>query len=216
MAATSNSKIFYVCLVLSFGGFANSFDGLSIMDIKDVLRFGVDTMRDVLESWEMIRPKTPGDEENSLPFVYRMEKELRNSISRVSDKIEIYQNRMEIRVDAVVARLLTDLPLQEKLDLNLRLLDQYIGQINDLYYNFVTYVTATAKYERYTLEDFARTCVSSRSGALPDLLKRIHRLLVPHSDADFNASILVLLANKMQVSSEKLLDSKASPSPITK
>ncbi|XP_076675055.1 chemokine-like protein orion isoform X1 [Andrena cerasifolii] len=198
MAAISNSKIVCVCLMLSFGGYANSFDGLSIMDIKDILRFGVDTMRDVLESWEMIRPKSPGDEENTLPFVYRMEKELRNSISRVSDNIEIYQNRMEMRVDAVVAKLLTDLPLQEKLDQNLRMLDQYIGQINDLYYNFVMYVTATTKYERYTLEDFARTCVSSRSGALPDLLKRIHRLLVPHPDADFNASILVLLANKMQ------------------
>lgn len=200
--ATTNSRIVLVCLILGAGQFANSFDAMSIMDIRDVLRFGRETIMDILESWELIRPKTPGDEENSFPFVYRMEKELRNRISLISHKIDIYQEKMEMRVETVIAKLLTDLPLQSKLDDQLRMIDQYVAQINDLYNNFLNYVEAPRNYERYTLEDFARTCVSSRSGALPNLLKSIHRLLIPNADQTFTKSILVLLANQMQVSSK--------------
>lgn len=179
---------------------ASSMDSLSLLDIKDMLRFGRETMTDILESWEIIRPKKPNEEENGYPFVYRMEKEIKNRIAMLSNKIDLYQRKLEIHIDTILPKLLTDLPLQENLNSKLRTLDQYVGQINDLYYNFEFYVKKTDKYEKYTLEDFALTCISSRSGALPDILKNIHRLLIPSADKTSNSSILVLLGKQMNVS----------------
>lgn len=191
-------------MLINAGHITNGLDSFSIMDVKDILRFGRETMMDILESWELIRHKNPGEENVGFPFVYRMEKEIKNSISEISNKIDTYQEKMETRVDTVIAKILTDLPLQERLNQKLHMIDQYVSQINDLYQNFLKFVETHRKYEKYTLEDFARTCVSSRSGALPDLLKSIHRLFVPSSDNIFSRSVLVLLANQMKVSSNKI------------
>ncbi|XP_076160472.1 chemokine-like protein orion isoform X2 [Ptiloglossa arizonensis] len=180
------------------------------MDVKDILRFGRETMMDILESWELIRHKNPGEENVGFPFVYRMEKEIKNSISEISNKIDTYQEKMETRVDTVIAKILTDLPLQERLNQKLHMIDQYVSQINDLYQNFLKFVETHRKYEKYTLEDFARTCVSSRSGALPDLLKSIHRLFVPSSDNIFSRSVLVLLANQMKDASLQICNEHQS------
>ncbi|XP_031848288.1 chemokine-like protein orion isoform X1 [Nomia melanderi] len=206
----TRTKTIYLCLIISLCPLASSMDSLSLLDIKDILRFGRETMMDILESWEMIRPKSPNDEENSFPFVYRMEKEIKNRITQVSDKIDIYQRKMEIRINTILPKLLTDLPLQEDLNSKLHALDQYLGQIDDLYYNFEFYIKSTEKYEKYTLEDFALTCVSSRSGALPDLLKSIHRLLVPSADETFSKSILVLLGKQMNEASSQICRERQS------
>ncbi|XP_054008089.1 uncharacterized protein LOC128892046 isoform X1 [Hylaeus anthracinus] len=205
-----NSKIVCLCFLLSLGQSINGFDLSNIIDARDTLRFGGEVLMDILESWELIRPRNPGDEDLSYPFVRRMEKEIARQISEVSEKIDNYQDKMEIRIDTIMAKLLTDLPLEERLDHKLRTVDQYLGQINDLYKNFLTYVESQRKYERYTLEDFARTCVSSRSGALPDLLKSIHRIVVPWSEESFTTSILVLLSKQMRDSSSLICNEQQS------
>ncbi|XP_033321630.2 chemokine-like protein orion isoform X1 [Megalopta genalis] len=201
-------KTILVCLLINVGPPVNSFDAMSIMDIKDMLRFGRETLVDILESWEMIRHKEPNDEENSFPFVYRMEKELRNRISLVSNKIDLYQMKMGMHIDSVLAKLLTDLPLQENLNNKLHLMDGYTGKINDLYANFIYYSKSPINYEKFTLEDFAATCVSSRSDALPDILKSIHRLLVPSND--LSGSILVLLAKQMNEAASQICSENQS------
>ncbi|XP_043254591.1 uncharacterized protein LOC122398605 isoform X1 [Colletes gigas] len=206
-----NLKIIYFCVLISLGQFTNGHfsETYSVTDIRELVRFGRETMMDILESWELIRPRDP-NEDVSYPFVNKMEKEIQNRISRVSSKINIFQDRMEIRFDMVVAKLLTELPLQEQLDQKLRTIDQYVGQINDLYNNFLIYAKTQRKYEKYTLEDFATTCVSSRSGALPDLLKSIHRLLVPTNDKLFTKSVLVLLSNQMRDASSQICSEQQS------
>ncbi|XP_015431568.1 PREDICTED: uncharacterized protein LOC107187895 isoform X1 [Dufourea novaeangliae] len=201
---TSKVKITYFFLIISLGQFANGFDFTDIMDLKDILRFGRETLVEILESWELLRPTNSGNEENSYPFVYRMEKELRNRISILSNKIDNYQQKMEIRFDTIVAKLLIDLPLQESLNQKLLAVDEYVGQIDDLYHNFITYSDSPRKYSTLTLQDFAMTCISSRSGAVPDLLKSIHRLLVPTGDQTFSRSILVLLAKRMNEESTQI------------
>ncbi|XP_076285669.1 chemokine-like protein orion isoform X1 [Lasioglossum baleicum] len=205
-----NTKILLFCLIIGFQPFANGFDSMSIMDIKDILRFGRETVVDILESWEMLQPKKPGDEENTFPFVYRMEKELKNRISSVSSKIDVFQRKMAMHIDLIMTKLLADLPLQESLDHKLSQIDRYVGQINDLYDNFVVYAVSSTTYDRFTLEDFATTCVSSRSGALPDILKSIHRLLVPASDQTLSRSILVLLAKQMDEAASQICSENQS------
>lgn len=192
------SKIIFICLIFSLQQIKNSFE-FDYNGVKDMIKFGHEIVMDIFESWEIIRPK--GSEyDKTLPFIQRMEKELKNRISRISEKIDNFEEQIDIRLDTILAKVLSEIPLQEILNEKLRILDENVGRINDLYYDFHLYSKASHKYERYTLEDFAKTCVSSRAGALPDILKNIHRLLVPSPDEILGRSILILLTNQMQVS----------------
>ncbi|XP_076754957.1 chemokine-like protein orion isoform X1 [Xylocopa sonorina] len=206
--ATITSKMILICLLLSLGKFTNSVK-FGYVDVVDLIKFGHEVMTNVLESWELVNPRDP-EFENSLPFIHRMERELKTHISRVSHKIDRFQEQMDVRLDTIVAKLLTEIPLQERLDQKLRMIDQSVGQINDLYNIFELYSMAPDKYAKFTLEDFARTCVSSRSGALPDLLKRIHRLFVPSPDEILSRSVIILLANQMAEASSQICNDNQS------
>ncbi|KOC63814.1 hypothetical protein WH47_01144 [Habropoda laboriosa] len=196
MTVISRKSIF-ICLLFSLQQCANGFK-IGYVDIKDLVKFGYDIAIEASETWNLINTNPESD--NSLPILSRMEKEIKSRIVRVSDKIDSFQEQMDVHLDAIVAKLLNDIPLREKLDRKIQMLEQFVGQINDLYNMFVLYSKAINRYEKYTLEDFAKTCVSSRSGALPDILKSIHRLFVPSADEVLSRSILILLANQMHVS----------------
>ena len=191
-------KIIFICLLLNVEQFTYS-SQFGYVDVKDLIKFGHEVIVYAFESWDLIRPKD-SEYDNSLPFIHRMEKEMKNRISKVSQQISTFEEHMDVHLDSIMAQILTRIPLQERLDEKLRIMEQFIGQISDLYNNFHLYSKRPDRYERYTLEDFAKTCISSRSGALPDLLKSIHRLFVPSHDEILNRSVLILLANQMQVS----------------
>lgn len=176
---------------------------ISMNDALDLIRLGRETVTEILESWEMIRPHDESLTQETgidLLFVKRMEKELRQRIDKVSKKIDDYQERMETKTDTILTRLLQRLPMQRRLDDSLRDLDHYVGQVHGLYKRFEMYADNSERFERYTIVDFAKTCVSPRLGDLPDVLESIHRLMVPSEQQVYNRSILVLLANEMQVS----------------
>ncbi|KAG7208963.1 hypothetical protein KM043_015132 [Ampulex compressa] len=187
-----------LCLILLVGHSTNSLD-LSVTDVADILRFGRETVMDILESMNYIRTNGTEDNEMNFPFVKRMEREIRNRIAAVSKKLDAYQDRIEMRMDAIMMELLERLPLQQRLDNALRDFEHYIGQINDLYEVFQRYMAMPETYEKYTMEEFAKACVSPNLGALPDVLKIVHRLIVPIQNQVFNRSILILLATEMQV-----------------
>lgn len=163
---------------------------------------------EVLESYDMIRARGPNDQGDAL-FVKKMEKEMRQRIDRVSKKIDVYQERTEIKIDTILTQLLLRLPLQRRLDDSLKELEHYIGQVHGMYETFGNYVDNPDKYERYTVVQFAKACVSPRLGELPDVLKSIHRLMVPSEQQVYNRSILTLLANHMQVSCTVYVNSSA-------
>lgn len=187
-------------LILALAKTSHGFD-VSLNDALDILRLGRETIVEVLESYEMIRARGPNaqEDENSL-LVKRIERELRQRIDRISKKIDVYQERMEIKIDAVLTQLLLRLPMQRRLDDSLKELENYIGQVHGLYETFGNYVDNPDKYERYTIVQFAKACVSPRLGELPDVLKSIHRLMMPSEQQVYNRSILTLLANHMKVS----------------
>ncbi|KAK1133607.1 hypothetical protein K0M31_011408 [Melipona bicolor] len=201
-------KIIFICLLLSVEQFTYS-SQFGFVDVKDLIKFGNEVIMYAFESWDLIRPKD-SEYDNSLPFIHRMEKELKNRISKVSQQIGTFEEHMDIHLDTITNQILTQIPLQERLDEKLRIIEQYVGQISDLYNDFHLYSKTPDKYERYTLEDFAKTCVSSRSGALPDLLKSIHRLFVPSPDEILNRSILILLANQMQEAASQICNENQS------
>ncbi|XP_017880888.1 uncharacterized protein LOC108625401 isoform X2 [Ceratina calcarata] len=205
--AIISSGIVFICLLSSFGQFTNGIE-IGLIDISELVKFGHEVILNAFQAWELVRPND--SEYDSWPFIRRMEKELKNRISRVSQRIDTFQQQIDIKLDTIMAKLLTELPLHEKLDQKLRAVDEFVAQINDLYTVFVLYSKAPQRYEKYTLEDFARTCVSSRTGALPDILKTMHRLFVPPSDEAFSKSILILLANEMQEASSQICNEKQS------
>lgn len=172
---------------------------INLYDAVDLIRLGREVVTEVMESWEMIKSRDPGNEELDFPFVKRMEKELRQRIDGVSKKIDLYQERMEAKADTILTQLLQRLPMQRRLDDGLRELDHYVGQIHGLYKMFELYAANSDRFERYTITQFAHSCVSPRLGGLPDVLKSVHRLMVPSEQQVYNRSVLVLLANEMQV-----------------
>lgn len=189
-----------VLLVFASTKISRGFD-VSLNDAFDLIRLGRETIEEVLESYDMIRARGPNAEENGdLLFVKRIERELRQRIDRVSKKIDVYQERMEVKIDAILTQLLLRLPLQRRLDDSLKELEHYIGQVHGMYETFGNYVDNPDKYEKYTVIQFAKACVSPRLGELPDVLKSIHRLMVPSEQQVYNRSVLTLLANQMQVS----------------
>ncbi|EFN73534.1 hypothetical protein EAG_09552 [Camponotus floridanus] len=187
---------------------------VSLNDALDMIRLGRETVVEVLESWEMIRPHASHESESDFLFVKRMEKELRQRIDRVSKKIDEYQERMETKTDTILTQLLLRLPLQNRLDNSLRDLDHYIGQVHGLYNIFEIYANNQDRYERYTMVQFAKSCVSPRLGELPDVLKSIHRMMVPSEHQVYNRSILMLLANQMQEASQQLCNEMQSPQQL--
>lgn len=179
---------------------ANAGRGFNLgIDSLDLLRLGRWAVVEALESWDIIpreSSKVPGED---LVFVKMMERELLKNMDQISRKIDDYQERTEIKIDAILTQLLLRLPMQQKLDETMRELDHYIGQVQGLYKVFEMYANNSDKYETFTMLQFAKTCVSPRLGDLPDVLKSIHRLMVPSEQQVYDRSILVLLANQMQV-----------------
>ncbi|XP_003424464.1 uncharacterized protein LOC100679659 isoform X1 [Nasonia vitripennis] len=205
------------CVVLCSLALASvsSFD-ISFGDVTEVLKFSREVVTDVLESYHMIKPKRPGDDDTDFPFVKRMEKRLMNHITQVSRKIDVFEGRLEHRTEIVLDAILTKVPEREMLESSMHDLWKYLGQIDNLYQNFLHYASAPQRYEQYTMEDFAKNAVSSSLNALPDVLKMIHRLVVPPNwDVDiFHRSILTLLAKNMQEASTQICNTQQSPQQL--
>lgn len=175
--------------------------GIGVYDTFELLRLGRQVVMQALESWEVMLPNLPSDKVpgEDLVFMKMMERELLRQMDKISKQIGEYQEQTEIKTDMILTQLLLQLPMQRRLDDSLRELDHYIGQVNGLYKLFEMYAGDPDRYEKYTIIQFAKTCVSPRLGELPDVLKSIHRLVVPSEQQVFNRSVLVLLADQMKV-----------------
>ncbi|XP_020290288.1 uncharacterized protein LOC109857914 isoform X1 [Pseudomyrmex gracilis] len=207
----TSATLILVLATLNGGG---GFD-LNLNDALDMIRLGRETVVELMESWDVIRThSSAAAQEQDYLFVKRMEKELRQRIDRVSRKIDVYQERTEIKIDAILTQLLLRLPMQRRLDDSLRELDHYVGQVHGLYNLFERFAKNPDRYERYTMVQFAKSCVSPRLGDLPDVLKSIHRLTVPSEQQVYNRSVLVLLAHQMQEASEQMCNEKQSPQQL--
>ncbi|KAJ8687401.1 hypothetical protein QAD02_023195 [Eretmocerus hayati] len=212
---------FALLLLVSCGpGQIKTFD-LDIGDVTELLKFSREVVTDVLESYKLIKPKpAPGDDlngGNGFPFVKMMEKRLMNNIGQVSRKIDAVEARLEHKTELLLDSVLEKLPEREALENAMHDLWKYVGQVEHAYHNFVMYAEAPSqRYERYTVEEFARNSVSSQLNALPDVLKMIHRLVVPQDwDSDvFHRSILTLLAKNMQEASSQICNTQQSPQQL--
>ncbi|XP_071559484.1 uncharacterized protein Orion isoform X1 [Temnothorax nylanderi] len=186
--------------------------GVGLNDAIDLIRLGNQAVTEVMESWDLIAQRLPADKlpGENLVFMKMMERELLKQMNHISKQIDEHQERMENKADIILTQLLQQLPMQSWLDNSLRELDHYVGQVQGLYKLFEMYSNNPDKYEKYTMVQFAKTCVSPRLGELPDVLKSMHRLMVPSEQQVYNRSILVLLANQMQEASNQMCNEMQS------
>ncbi|XP_012541396.2 uncharacterized protein LOC105839550 isoform X1 [Monomorium pharaonis] len=190
--------------------------GISAFDALELARLGRHAVMQALESWEVILPRLPTDKLGAEDLVYMkmLERELLKQMDQVSRKIDKYQEQMENKADTILTEMLLRLPLQYSLDDSLKKLDNYVGQVEGLYRVFEMYAANSDKFERFTMLQFAKTCVSPRLGDLPDVLESIHRLMVPSEQQVYNRSILVLLAKQMQEASKQMCNEMQSPQQL--
>ncbi|XP_071643768.1 uncharacterized protein Orion isoform X1 [Temnothorax longispinosus] len=186
--------------------------GVGLNDAIELIRLGQQAVTEVMESWDMIAQRLPADKlpGENLVFMKVMERELLKQMNHISKQIDEHQERMENKADTILTQLLQQLPMQSWLDNSLRELDHYVGQVLELYKLFEMYSNNPDKYEKYTIVQFAKTCVSPRLGELPDVLKSMHRLIVPSEQQVYNRSILVVLANQMQEASNQMCNEMQS------
>lgn len=174
-------------------------------DVTELLKFSREVVTDLLESYHLIKPKGPGSSDaggTDFPFIKMMEKRLMGQIGQVSRKIDHYEDRMEHRTETVIDAVLSKLPDRQILEQSMHDLWKYLGQVDNAYQNFVHFAKTPDKYSQFTVEDFSRNTVSSGLNALPNVMKMIHRLLVPPMDGDadvFKRSVLTHLAKNMKV-----------------
>ncbi|XP_023247290.1 uncharacterized protein LOC106645091 isoform X2 [Copidosoma floridanum] len=192
---------------------------VSLGDVTEVLKFSRELVTDALESYQLVKPKEPGSSGagDTFPFVKMMEKRLMSRISQVSRVIEAHESREQQRTDLVLDAILERVPEREQLEKAMHDLWKYLGQVENTYQSFVRYAGARQRYEQYTMEEFARNAVSSGLNALPDVLKMIHRLVVPPAKWEedvFHRSVLTLLARNMQEASLQICDTQQSPQQL--
>ena len=181
---------------------SHEFD-INLGDVREIIKFTKETVTDALESWELIRPKQPNENgESDFPFVKRMEKRLMDRINFISHKLDSIEGRMEERTEAMVSKIINEIPERQRLEKAMHDLYKSIGQVENLYQNFLHYAKSPNKYESYTMKDFAKTAVSHRLGDLRDVLESIYRQVVPQEFDLFEQSILHMLANRMKVNKE--------------
>lgn len=198
-------KMFWICLVAIFlvAHPGEAVIDIDFGDVAELLKFSREIVTDLLESYHLIKPTSESNGGGTdFPFVKMMEKRLMGQIGQISSKIDHYENKMEHRTEAVIDSVLNKLPERQILEQGLHDLWKYLGQVENAYQNFEHFSNSSDKYSQYTIEDFSRNAVSSSLNALPNVMKMIHRLLVPPMDEDsdvFKRSILTHLAKNMQV-----------------
>lgn len=170
-------------------------------DVKDIVSLGNDITVTALQSLELIQQGTiSNNDQIILPFIKKMEKRLMSQIKNVNDRIDMFQQRLEQNRDEIIDILIRELPKRNQIDRNIADLSKYLGRIDDFHRKFEEYSNSSKKFESFTIQEFAKTCVSSEYGDLPDILLSLHRLIVPNGiSSKFEKGLFIQLANNAKV-----------------
>ena len=94
------------------------------------------------------------------------------------------------------------LPTYVRYEIKFDRLEQIINKIWSTYNTFEFYQENMARMERHTLEDFAVSVTSHRSGSIRNQLSSLHGLLVPQA-LSVSSGILETIAAEVKVSHRK-------------
>lgn len=175
---------------------------LNLGDITDVIQFGKEIATDILESWHLFSRDGPEDglqPGDHFPFMKRNERRLMKQISTLSNRIESFEESSKIRSAVAFENVLKQLHHQAQLINHLGELNEQIGKITRTYRVFQHYANAPERYETFTLDEFITWCVSPDNG-VPEILEKLHALIIPDKHGFGNQNLLKLLADNLEVS----------------
>ncbi|XP_012256459.2 uncharacterized protein LOC105686340 isoform X1 [Athalia rosae] len=217
MKVTKCCSVSFIFAVLCLHVFqsANGVVLMNLGDITDVIQFGKEITIDVLESWDLFARDGPEDNYGGeyYPFMKRNEKRLMKKISALSTKIELFEYNSNLRITAAFENVIRQLDRQTDLSNHLTELNQQISRVSRSYQDFKRYANSTDKWEQFTLQEFVIWCVSPGDG-IPNVLERIHDLIVPDKNGFGNKNLLELLANSLKEASGSICNDKQSPQQL--
>ena len=155
--------------------------------------------------FKKLQPKTTKESESDNKINPGMEQRLTDQIKHVSKKLNSLKVNIQNMKDEVIDKIANEIPDQVALKNNLFEIYLRINQIENLYENFVYYVTAPKSYTEETLHNFAEHATSHDLQELPNVLKTMHWLLT-QPDVNAGESILTMLAKSTQVININYID----------
>lgn len=192
--------VLVVFLVLVF----NRANGVvvSIGDVTEIIQFGKEIALDIFHTWDLFVNDGPPNEDegpNYYPFMKRNEKRVLKKLSALSDKIDAFEENVKIRNAVSFENMIRELHQQNQLLNHIWELNDQIARVSRRYRDFQEYSKAVEGYHQFTLQDFARACVSPNHG-ISERLERIHDLIIPEKHGFGHQNLLELLVNNLQVS----------------
>lgn len=193
-------SLFIVGLLVIFNGRDTSSFAVDFGDIREILGLGREIATNALESLEWIRKGEGNNGELDFPFIKKMERKLFDKMNTVNNRVQNLEKQIDQRTGEVLDIIMRELPLREKLERNVQDMSALLDRVNDFHNDYTVYYSdKNDKFEHFTLRDFAKRCVSIEFRALPDLLRSIHRLIVPNNFIQKDQSIFTQIALNSQV-----------------
>lgn len=177
---TAGSQICNVAAIFGFLGAALNF-----------VRFG-DDFADLLSGELPLSALILGVEEYKIDRIFDTLQDVQEQLTEMSESLHN-------RLDEVLEELLARLPLKGRLDARMHDLHAYILHIDRLYRVFEFYVNKRTNFNNYTIEKYAETIVSYQRGDLPDILDRLHSLIVPTRSMTISDSLMAIIADDINV-----------------
>ncbi|KAL3273064.1 hypothetical protein HHI36_014519 [Cryptolaemus montrouzieri] len=171
--------------------------GFKLQTVVDLVGVSKDVVIGLEKVWDIVENQM--DAEMPLPMVDKAERRLFRKINKINTRLDDLSSKVDNVGANTIAALLHTVPERMRLELRLNDLYDYLTRVDVIYSRMEDYVKATHKYERLTLEDFAKSIISHDGSSVINLMERIHTFLVPHGEGLVTSGILGLLVKSFQV-----------------
>ncbi|XP_049872978.1 uncharacterized protein LOC126371706 isoform X1 [Pectinophora gossypiella] len=166
-------------------------------DALEVIKLSKEIGEEVLSSWDIIGKPFNVTGGVELPLVRRREREVLARLGQVSRALEKLELGVE-KSETIAILIAKSVGRGARLELRLLEMSDLLSRIASADRRMREYVRYQRELERDTLENFAKWCVSHDPGALPDLLERVHSLIVPPHKNLLGRGLLQLVLDDLQ------------------
>ena len=149
--------------------------------------------------YRILQAKTTKESESDQKMEPRMEQCITDQIKLVSKKLDSLKVNIQNIKDEIIDKIVitdTIMDIPKKVSLRSKLQEIYLqmDHVENLFHDFIRYITAPQKFSRDTLNEFAKHMASR----LPNVLETMHSMLI---QTEFNAgeSVLTILSRNKQV-----------------
>ncbi|XP_063980719.1 uncharacterized protein LOC135164373 [Diachasmimorpha longicaudata] len=137
--------------------------------------------------------------------------DLMNATQELSGKIDKLATQITAHIDRAVQTLLTRLPLIGEITDDVRVLNNYVGRVDNFYNELKIYVTHPQWYTERDLRDLLSVFISRESGNVFDVISQLNALIVPGRLGVMKKSLFVLLGEQTGGTNVDMCDTYGPP-----